>query len=204
MKKVDYLNLLRFYLRELPEVIINDIIYDYEEHFINGFEEGKTEEEISEELGSPEEIANEILHSENFGKEKFKRSKNKSGEYKVENEKKSFRESNFTAKVVIVVVGIIFILPIIMLLIGALFAIIMAIFGIGIAFVLTGISLIVGSFATIPHFGIGLIIHPLTAIFAAIFCVSLGILLIRVIVIFVKWLVKSIKDFYYSIKWKRG
>lgn len=34
-----------------------DILYDYEEHFRSGLEAGKTEEEIANELGDPEELA---------------------------------------------------------------------------------------------------------------------------------------------------
>lgn len=38
-----------------------DILNDYEEHFAEGKEEGKAEEEIADALGSPEKIAKEIL-----------------------------------------------------------------------------------------------------------------------------------------------
>ncbi len=68
MNKRDYLDLLRYYLRDLPGVVVNDIIYDYEEHFNAGIENGKTEEQISEELGSPDDIAKEYLNFSSYKK----------------------------------------------------------------------------------------------------------------------------------------
>lgn len=61
MNKKEYLDLLRYYLRDLPTLVVDDIIYDYSEHFSIGMEKGKTQEEISKELGSPDVIAREYL-----------------------------------------------------------------------------------------------------------------------------------------------
>ncbi|NLM05865.1 MAG: DUF1700 domain-containing protein [Tissierellia bacterium] len=66
MNKVGYLNTLRKCLSSLPQDEIEDIIRDYREHFDVGISKGKTEEEISEELGSPVEIAKEYGVSPNF------------------------------------------------------------------------------------------------------------------------------------------
>lgn len=38
----------------------DDILYDYEEYFSIGIADGKTEEEISASLGSPEQIGKEL------------------------------------------------------------------------------------------------------------------------------------------------
>lgn len=51
MNKNDYLSTLKRLLIGLPEEDINEILYDYEEHFRIGAGEGKTEEQISAELG---------------------------------------------------------------------------------------------------------------------------------------------------------
>jgi hypothetical protein len=48
-------------LDKVSETERADIMYDYEEHFMIGKENGKTEEEICLELGSPKEIANNYL-----------------------------------------------------------------------------------------------------------------------------------------------
>jgi uncharacterized membrane protein len=57
MNKQEYLNSLRFYLQGLPIFELEDILSDYEEHFHIGISKGKSEEEISKELGDPREVA---------------------------------------------------------------------------------------------------------------------------------------------------
>lgn len=57
MNKDEYLDLLNLYLQDLPPDEIKDILSDYEEHFHIGISKGKSEEEISKELGSPKAIA---------------------------------------------------------------------------------------------------------------------------------------------------
>ncbi len=61
MTKNKFLQQLRHSLKGLPEAERVDILQDYEEHFAFGLEEGKSEEEIAESLGSPAQIAKEIL-----------------------------------------------------------------------------------------------------------------------------------------------
>ncbi|CAG9613461.1 hypothetical protein BACCIP111899_02676 [Bacillus rhizoplanae] len=63
MTKEQFLHELSEHLRKLPEEERNDILYDYEEHFQFGIEEGKTEVEIIKALGSPKTIAKETLAS---------------------------------------------------------------------------------------------------------------------------------------------
>ncbi|PHA03116.1 hypothetical protein COE51_01875 [Bacillus pseudomycoides] len=63
MNKEQFLHELSEHLRRLPEEERNDILYDYEEHFQFGIEEGKTEAEIIKALGSPKAIAKETLAS---------------------------------------------------------------------------------------------------------------------------------------------
>ncbi|QAA33617.1 DUF1700 domain-containing protein [Clostridium manihotivorum] len=57
MDKKDFMRAMEKALNKVPEAERNDILYDYEEHFIIGKENGKTEEEICLELGKPNEIA---------------------------------------------------------------------------------------------------------------------------------------------------
>lgn len=68
MNKDIFLKELRTYLQQLSEEEREDIIQDFEEHFVNGMEEGKTEEEISAALGSPHHIAKEMLASYHLDK----------------------------------------------------------------------------------------------------------------------------------------
>lgn len=63
--KNDYLDVLRDYLLKVySEEESLDILRDYEEYFLNGKLDGKTEEEIILELGSPKKIVQEIREEE--------------------------------------------------------------------------------------------------------------------------------------------
>lgn len=62
MNKSDFLDILRDYLKNnFSEYEINDIVRDYEEFFLNGELEGKSDEEIIKGLGSPKAIAQELV-----------------------------------------------------------------------------------------------------------------------------------------------
>jgi uncharacterized membrane protein len=63
MNKQQFLETLRKQLKGLPEADLNEIIYDYEEHFRNGIEDGKSEEEIITHLGDIRQIANQYRMS---------------------------------------------------------------------------------------------------------------------------------------------
>ncbi len=56
MNKKQYLDLLRYYFRKANKADLEEIIYDYEEHFRMGVEQGLSEEEIARSLGSPSDI----------------------------------------------------------------------------------------------------------------------------------------------------
>ncbi|MCM3628527.1 DUF1700 domain-containing protein [Paenibacillus glycanilyticus] len=61
MTKDKFLQQLEAELKRLSPVERADILLDYEEHFLFGLEEGKSEEAIAGALGSPSQIAKEIL-----------------------------------------------------------------------------------------------------------------------------------------------
>ena len=70
MRKEDFLEILKDYLKkDFSEDEIIDILRDYEEYFVNGAIEGKSEMEIISSLGSPKEIANELLAESNIKNE---------------------------------------------------------------------------------------------------------------------------------------
>lgn len=56
MNKEGFIEILKFSLVNLPQDEIDDILYDYNEHFQIGINDGKTEEEICRELGDPKAI----------------------------------------------------------------------------------------------------------------------------------------------------
>lgn len=60
MNKVEYLDALKAALKDTDKDIMEEIISDYEEHFQVGTENGKTEEQICEDLGSIDDLVAEI------------------------------------------------------------------------------------------------------------------------------------------------
>ena len=60
MTKVEYMAQLRSGLCGFDKEIRDEIISDYEEHFDEGIALGKSEDEICKELGSVEELINEL------------------------------------------------------------------------------------------------------------------------------------------------
>ena len=70
MKKEDFLEILRDYLKKgFSQDEVNDIVRDYEEYFVDGIIKKKSEMEIISSLGSPKEIANELLSESNIKNE---------------------------------------------------------------------------------------------------------------------------------------
>ena len=61
MNKETFLKQLDSSLTKFPQDERQDIIQDYEEYFAIGLEEGKTEEQIAAALGSPSQIAKELI-----------------------------------------------------------------------------------------------------------------------------------------------
>jgi len=61
MNKSQFLTILRKKLSSLPQKERKELMEDYEHHYVFGQNAGKTEEEISAELGDPYEIAAELL-----------------------------------------------------------------------------------------------------------------------------------------------
>lgn len=60
MSKMEFLLILKKHLRMLPKDEKKDILQDYEEYFMIGLGEGKTESQLVEVLGSPKQLANEL------------------------------------------------------------------------------------------------------------------------------------------------
>lgn len=61
MNKQEFMCVIKKSLNGISEAERTDILYDYEEHFMIGCKNGKTEEQICIELGDPEEIAKNYI-----------------------------------------------------------------------------------------------------------------------------------------------
>lgn len=62
MNKTEFLDLLRYYFRNISEKDLAEILADYEAHFEEGAQRGLSEEEISKELGSPKDVYEMYRH----------------------------------------------------------------------------------------------------------------------------------------------
>lgn len=71
MNKTQFLQQLDEALKPLSSSERADIARDFEEHFNVGFEEGKSEAEIAEGLGSPHKIAKELLATYHIEREEY-------------------------------------------------------------------------------------------------------------------------------------
>ncbi|MHA6252877.1 HAAS signaling domain-containing protein [Oceanobacillus sp. CAU 1775] len=60
MTKKQFLYELKNALRNLPIEEQNDILSDYEEYFMIGIQDGKTEQEIAASLGTPEQLGRDL------------------------------------------------------------------------------------------------------------------------------------------------
>ena len=66
MNRKEFLDILRDYLKkDFSEDEINDIIRDYEEYFVNGEMEGKSDLDTIAALGSPKSIAKDLINQIN-------------------------------------------------------------------------------------------------------------------------------------------
>ncbi|MDO5027655.1 MAG: DUF1700 domain-containing protein [Bacillota bacterium] len=194
MNKKDYLDLLRYYLKDLPRLVVDDIVYDYEEHFNIGMAMGKSEEEITKELGYPDDVAKEYLKGD-FSKKKETFTNLEDEIY--QEEKKSILPW---------IIGAILLAPIVVPLGFAFLAFIFGIFAAiavsGIGFFFGGLSVIISMF---PGFGslVGLsVTNPITKIFLGIAMTCLGIVFIYLGGMFLKLVFNLSKKLWIIMKWK--
>ena len=193
MSKKEYLDLLRYYLRKLPDNVVEDIIADYEEHFRIGMAEGKSEGIISAELGSPIEIARDFKASEySFDREEQANASPK---------KTSVGEvilwilfivilGPFALAAIIVVASIVF---------AALASFLAVIFSL---FVLGGGLLIDLLGLNIDGLYVGLNLSPLTQALSGITSIFLGLLCVPLAYYAVKYLWLGLKKLVLGIRWE--
>ncbi|NLN65809.1 MAG: DUF4097 family beta strand repeat protein [Clostridiaceae bacterium] len=71
MNKIEYLKALKEALQHIDISVMEEIAADYEEHFQVGMENGKSEEQICEELGSIDDLVKEINAVYNTDKKEY-------------------------------------------------------------------------------------------------------------------------------------
>lgn len=99
MSKQKYMHDLWDALCEFGPEIRDEIINDYEDHFADGLEKGKSEEQIVEELGSIEELVGELRDLQGDFSNKDKSNKNEKADFKKKTD--SFNEftKNFASAI---------------------------------------------------------------------------------------------------------
>lgn len=192
MNKKDYLDLLRYYLRDLPNLVVDDIIYDYNEHFNIGIEKGKSQEEISKELGPPDDIAREYVGGD------FNRIASLEA---VESLTKEKRKNKILWLILLVLCS-----PLIF---AFLIGFLGLVFGIFVGLTVSGGGFVVGGFGIFASYIPGLegivwlpVVHPLTRISLAVLFICLGILLIYLGIKFIKLVWEVSRKVWISIRWK--
>lgn len=198
MKKQEFLDLLSFYLQKLPKTVVDEIVAEYRAHFEEGMAHGKTEEEISRDLGSPREIAKEYLYDD----EEENPNRFKTG---------MFRTRDGALNWAMIVLAIL-LFPIwgSLLLSGlaVLFSLAFTLIVIPAAFIFAGGAVLVATlFPSLPwiHAGGGfLMLSPVTRVLWSCANLALGIVLIRLIVTLFTSLYRKTKEAYGTYKWKRS
>lgn len=219
MNKQEYFDLLRFYLKDLPKPVVDDILSDLYEHYSNAVKEGKSEEEISRELGSPRDIAEDYLENEGYAGKNYIKDKLKaksfyssSGEFKgAKKDKKEFSFVKVFSVIGLAVFLLTFGLPAVFVILGLIlgvFGIIAALIAAGISFVAAGVAMpltimpgIMGfEIVHFPHFVMYL--SPATKFLLGLVSVVFGILMLKFVLYIAKMLFKGIKKAVIYLRWK--
>lgn len=189
MKKNDYITTLRSHLTSFSELDRQEILSDIDEHFTNGINNGKTEDEISSALGDPAIIARQYIQTDSDNNTS---NQNVNSNTTTINMNNSGRSS--TTNIIILIVLNLFLMSWIL---PTAFSIVFSFWMVGVAIFVSGIVVFFASLVTNPVLG-------LAGLFAGLGLISLGLLicigmfygtkaLVKVIKIYVKWNIKFAK-----------
>jgi len=154
VNKNEFLKIIREGLNDFPKQELDEIIYDYEEHFSNALSDGKTEEEIIRNLGDPFVIVNQYRNGYVQSVPRYKNSngngtKNNNTSYNDIPPKKQTDNSNSIntiLKIAIVFFAVILLGPFGLAGGAGLFALALTIVVVPFALSLSGIALLLGKF----------------------------------------------------------
>lgn len=190
MNRDEFMKELKEGLKNEDYGTVSEIINDYEEYFAHGLLEGKTEEEICSELGTPQQIIDNFIEQgivENPNKNKYQnetKEENKSHYSENKNYSYNYREYNVPGIIGLVLLNF-FLITCIVLPVGG------AIFGISIGFTLAVIPSFIGSLI--------MLFTGNTLLFFGAISISAFMLLALIGIYFlIKWIVRISKSY---IKW---
>ncbi|MEW8956652.1 MAG: DUF1700 domain-containing protein [Clostridium sp.] len=192
MNKEHFFFILKNNLKGFTDEEIQEILYDYEEHFTVGAAEGKSEEEIAKELGDPITIAKQYSES-NKNNNTYTGGTYARNNGNVKVKSSSSENKKLLSMTILIVIGIVALGPI-----TGLGGLLIGIFGIGIACTFGGLGLMIGGLTgTVSTMFFSSISLPLSSlIFIGIGTIALGVLILIGAVYLVKLLIDLSKRFY--------
>lgn len=210
VNKNEFLNIIREGLNDFPPQELNEIISDYEDHFTAALSDGKTEEEILNNLGDAFVIVNRYrsgyvqsvpkYKSKNSNTKNFNNDSTNNTSYNNASPKEAGSNSNTVntlLKIAIVIVAIILIGPLGIAGGASLFALVVTVVVIPFALSLSGIASLLGKFGlslfgfAVPSFLADFptsVLALITAgsIFATILVIILSVYLVKAVIIFIR------------------
>ena len=190
MTKTEFFNIIRNGLKDFPENEVNDILYDYEEHFASGLNDGKTVEEIIEELGNPYDIV-----------EQYK----STNSYSIDQKSKSTSSLTNTTIIILILVGIIC-FPAITGLGGIIIGIIATLCFVPLGFTFAGIGILLGDLGVsvlgivnLPNFitdfpTSSVILFTIGSLLSTILGIIISVYLVKAFIILIKKIIELFKE----------
>ena len=190
MTKTEFFNIIRNGLKDFPENEVNDILYDYEEHFASGLNDGKTVEEIIEELGNPYDIV-----------EQYK----STNSYSIDQKSKSTSSLTNTTIIILILVGIIC-FPAITGLGGIIIGIIATLCFVPLGFTFAGIGILLGDLGVsvlgivnLPDFitdfpTSSVILFTIGSLLSTILGIIISLYLVKAFIILIKKIIELFKE----------
>ena len=223
MNKMEFFKILEEGLIDFPAHELQEILYDYKEHFSNAQSDGKTEEEIIEELGDPYTIVNQYRSNymqvsatnteyEDTYEEKEPINETYTNYSDDSNEKYSNNTNNSSNSLINTILKICMVIGLLILFFPIGVAGLATVFGLGIgllaipfAFSISGILMLLGKFGfTILGFGVPAffadfptsvtLLITIGSVSATLICFILLIYLIKFIILIIKKLMNKLSN----------
>lgn len=223
MNKMELFKILEEGLIDFPAHELQEILYDYKEHFSNAQSDGKTEEEIIEELGDPYTIVNQYRSNymqvsatnteyEDTYEEKEPINETYTNYSDDSNEKYSNNTNNSSNSLINTILKICMVIGLLILFFPIGVAGLATVFGLGIgllaipfAFSISGILMLLGKFGfTILGFGVPAffadfptsvtLLITIGSVSATLICFILLIYLIKFIILIIKKLINKLSN----------
>ena len=223
MNKMEFFKILEEGLIDFPAHELQEILYDYKDHFSNAQADGKTEEEIIEELGDPYTIVNQYRSNymqvsatnteyEDTYEEKEPINETYTNYSDDSNEKYSNNTNNSSNSLINTILKICMVIGLLILFFPIGVAGLATVFGLGIgllaipfAFSISGILMLLGKFGfTILGFGVPAffadfptsvtLLITIGSVSATLICFILLIYLIKFIILIIKKLINKLSN----------